>query len=192
VLLPWLAVLRASQRNRPALKHVREADLDALAARLASGDRTAFDPLYAALLPRALRLATMKMNADAAPDVAQNALLKVFARASEFEPGRACLPWFYAIVANEIQTARRKTARDVPSLDIEITADGDPETEMVQRELTRSLDLAIEALDEPSARAIAAMLGREPMPAIASATFRKRVSRAYAKLRLMLGGSDVR
>lgn len=179
-------------RDGPTLEYVREADLDALAARLASGDRIAFDPLYAALLPRALRLARMKMNEEVASDVAQNALMKVFARASDFEPGRPVLPWFYAIVANEITSARRKSARDVPNENIEITGEQNAETEMIQRELSRSLDLAIETLDDASARAIAAMLGREPMPAIAPATFRKRVSRAYAKLRLILGGSDVR
>ena len=171
------------------LNQVREADLDALLARLANGDRTAFDPLYAVLRPRAERLAQIKLG-DMASDVAQSALMKVFARASEFEPGRPCLPWFYGIVANEIQAARRKSARHVPSEEIEITAEGDPEKEMMRRELLRALDLAIEQADESNA--IAAMLGRAPMPAIPAATFRKRVSRAYAKLRLLLGGSHGR
>jgi RNA polymerase sigma-70 factor (ECF subfamily) len=169
-----------------SLTHVREADLDALLARLANGDRTAFDPLYAALRPRAERLAHMKLG-DMASDVAQSALLKVFARASEFEPGRPCLPWFYGIVANEIQAAWRRSARLVPSDGIEIAGDDNPEKEMIRREVLRALDLAIERADESDA--IAAMLGRAPMPAIPTATFRKRVSRAYAKLRLLLGGS---
>lgn len=169
-----------------SLTHVREADLDALLARLANGDRTAFDPLYAALRPRAERLAHMKLG-DMASDAALSALMKVFARASEFEPGRPCLPWFYGIVANEIQAARRRSARLVPRDGIEIASDDDPEKEMIRRELLRALELAIEQADESDA--IAAMLGRAPMPAIPAATFRKRVSRAYAKLRLLLGGS---
>jgi RNA polymerase sigma-70 factor (ECF subfamily) len=174
----------------PTLSRVREADLDALLGRLARGDRDAFDPLYAALRPRAERLTQMKLG-DHAADVAQSALMNVFARASEFEPGRACLPWFYAIVSNEIRSARRKS-RDVPEEQIEITAEGDdPETEIMRRELLRALEIAIEELDDQAADAIAAVLGRAPMPSVPAATFRKRVSRAYAKLRLLLGGRDV-
>ena len=71
---------------------LRETDLDALMGRLASGERAAFVPLYGALWPRALRLARARLGADGAADVAQSALLKVFARASEFVPGRPCLP----------------------------------------------------------------------------------------------------
>jgi RNA polymerase sigma-70 factor (ECF subfamily) len=169
----------------------READLDAWIARLAHGDRSAFEPLYAALLPRAMGLARMKLGPQAAPDVAQSALLRVFSRASEFEAGRPCLPWFYAIVSNEIRAYQRHDARVVPTEEIDMVADGDPESELAVRELARSLDLAIEALDVPSAEAIHAMLGRGPMPSLPSATFRKRLSRAYAKLRWMLGGRDV-
>lgn len=89
---------------------IPEAALDALMARLARGDRSAFDALYAALLPRAERLAAVRVGGSEAADVAQNALLRVFARASEFEPDRPCLPWFYAIVANEVRGANRQRA----------------------------------------------------------------------------------
>lgn len=170
----------------------READLDAWMTRLAGGDRSAFDPLYAALRPRARALAAARLRNPIAEDVAQNALLRVFARASEFTPGRPCLPWFYAIVANEIRGARRREARMVP---MEIAPDGmvdphDAESAMLERELERALALAIESLDEDSARAIAVVLGRAAPPDLAPATLRKRVSRAYAKLRLFLGGRD--
>ncbi len=163
-------------------------------SRLARGDRSAFDPLYAALRPRAVRLARVRLGDGDAADVAQSALSKVFSRASEFTPGRACLPWFYAIVANEIQAHRRKGARLV--LD-EAVGEGvvsdqdDAESQLLGRELDRALDLAIEALDEDAANSINAVLGRASVPKLSPATFRKRVSRAYAKLRLLLGGHDV-
>ena len=162
----------------------READLDELMARLANGDRSAFDPLYGALRPRALRVAS--------PDVAQSALLKVFANASEFTPGRPCLPWFYAIVANEVRSARRRDARDVPMpiADDALVHDDDAEKALAARELERALELAIDALDPESANAIHSLLGRAPLPNVAPPTFRKRVSRAYAKLRILLGGHD--
>ena len=162
----------------------READLDELMARLANGDRSAFEPLYAALRPRALRVAS--------PDVAQAALLKVFANASEFEAGRPCLPWFYAVVANELRAARRREARDIPMpiADDALVHDDNGEKALAARELERALELAIDALDPDSANAINSLLGRAPLPDIAAPTFRKRVSRAYAKLRVLLGGHD--
>jgi RNA polymerase sigma factor (sigma-70 family) len=173
---------------------VREADVDGAMARLARGDRSVFEALYTALRPRALRLAQMRLGAADAPDVAQAALLNVFARASEFTPGRPCLPWFYAIVANEIQARRRQRARfargETPEAEV-ATEDASAEEQLVTREVERAIELAIDALDEDSANAIRAVLGRSAMPAGAPATFRKRVSRAYAKLRLLLGGQGV-
>jgi DNA-directed RNA polymerase specialized sigma24 family protein len=169
----------------------RERDLDALMARLSCGDRSAFDPLYEALRPRAVRLARARLDEGSAADVAQAALLNVFARASEFTAGRPCLPWFYAIVANEIQARRR---RDGPLVGGERPPDEqpaeghDPEVQLMERELERAMEVAVDALDVQSANAVRAMLGREPMPDVAAATFRKRLSRAYARLRALLGG----
>lgn len=173
-------------------REAREADLDAWMSRLAGGDRSAFEPLYAALRVRALRFARMRVGEQIAADVTQAALLNVFARASEFTPGKPCLPWFYAIVVNEIRGAERKSARLVPSeiRDDALVAEGDAESQMIERELARALELAVESLDDDAARTIAAVLGRAPLPACAPATFRKRVSRAYAKLRLILGVND--
>jgi len=157
-------------------------------ARLADGDRTAFDPLYRELRPRAIRAARRSLALDVADDVAQSALERVFFRAAEFERGRACLPWFYAIVGNEIRAARR--TRTHAPLDVEPTSDAiDADESIAVLELEIALDRAIGELDGPSAEAIAVLLGRAPPLALAAPTFRKRLSRAYARLRTMLGGS---
>jgi RNA polymerase sigma factor (sigma-70 family) len=177
-----------------------EKELDALMARLADGDRAAFDPLFTALYPRALRVARLRVDEHRAQDVAQSALLKVFSRASEFEPGRAVLPWFYAIVSNEVRAALRgSTDRGRVSLDVDderrqalVDEGEDPESRAVTRELERALEEAIELLDRSAAEAIYAVLGRAGRPEVESSTFRKRVSRAYARLRVVLGGSDGR
>jgi RNA polymerase sigma-70 factor (ECF subfamily) len=195
LLLCGLALLRAwrtRRRGRRALIEntalMSEAELDALMARLADGDRSAFDPLYRELRPRALRAARRVLAPDVADDVAQGALERVFFRAGEFASGRACLPWFYGIVANEVRGTRRKRAHaplivepaaDVPSADEAIA----------RRELERALDRAITELDGPSAEAIAALLGRAAPLTLAAPTVRKRLSRAYARLRTILGGS---
>jgi RNA polymerase sigma factor (sigma-70 family) len=172
---------------------VREAELDRLMGQLARGDRSAFEPLYFALRPRAVRLARARVGDAEADDVAQTALLKIFSRASEFIPGRPCLPWFYAIVANEIQSDRRKRSRfaEEEAMPNRAVDEDDAETQLVSRELERALELAIETLDDDAARTINAVLGRAPLPPVTASTFRKRVSRAYSKLRLILGGHDV-
>jgi RNA polymerase sigma factor (sigma-70 family) len=163
-----------------------EAELDALMDRLVDGDRSAFGPLYRALYPRALGLARRKLGAGSAEDVAQSALLRVFARAAEFERGRAVLPWFYAITANEVRGVLRRRAP--MELSVEPTVENDPESDLCSRELGLALDQAIASLDDDSAEAIRALLDRGPRPPIEPATFRKRVSRAYARLRTLLGG----
>jgi RNA polymerase sigma-70 factor, ECF subfamily len=169
---------------------VSEREIDRLMSRLAQGDRSAFDPLFRALHPRAFRVARARLGADAADDAAQSALLKVFARASEFEPGRPALPWFYAVVANEIRAvARRRPGGGDEALLAALPAEGDPERELALRELGRALDAAIDSLDGDAAACIASLLGDRPRPNIAPAAFRKRVSRVYAQLRLLLGGN---
>ena len=162
-------------------------------ARLANGDRSAFDPLFRALAPRAERFARAKVGAANAADVAQAALLKLFARASEFTPGRACLPWFYAVVANELRAVRRAAARATPSADphaLARPASGapqDPECDIVERDLLRAIDRALADLDDTSASAIAALVDGTRTCNVAPATWRKRLSRACARLRLLIG-----
>jgi RNA polymerase sigma factor (sigma-70 family) len=165
-----------------------EAALDALMARLAAGDRAGFEPLFRALSPRALRFARARLAPDRADDVAQSALLKVFAHASRFVPGRAVLPWFYAIVANEIRSARRQERRQLGLAEGQDSPHvGSHEDAVLERELLRALEQAIDELDHATAQTLHAQLGRTERPVLESATFRKRVSRAYARLRLLLG-----
>ena len=158
--------------------------------RLAVGDRSAFDPLYLALHPRALSIARRRLHDEAlAQDAAQESLIRVFSRASEFARGAHVLPWFYAVCANEVRAIERRrgvlTATDATS----DGASGEASAEEVlqREELNRALQHAIASLDVESADAIAALLGEGTRPRISDATFRKRVSRAYAKLRILLG-----
>ncbi len=163
-------------------------------SRLSQGEREAFDPLFRALYPRALRLARSKLAPDQATDAAQTVLMKVFARASDFEAGMPALPWFYAIASNELRTVLRRTATQGTRTVGEERADSvpggdDPERALLEQELRASLERAVASLDEASAEAIACMMGDRVCPGVAPSAFRKRVSRAYAKLRLLLGGA---
>lgn len=168
-------------------------------ARLSAGERAEFEPVYRELLPRARRVACRVVARDVADDVAQQALVSVFERACEFAPGRPCLPWFYAIVANELRAVVRRNQRALQRGANVVHADAlpsleDPESLLVERELRRALELARGAIDETSAEAIAVMLGDAEAPSVPNATLRKRLSRAYARLRAILagpGGIDV-
>lgn len=170
----------------------REAELDELMARLSGGDRSAFRSLYEELRPRTSRVVASRVPASAVPDVVQTVLMKVYASASEFEAGKPCLPWFYAIVANEIRAARRRDARLVlvESPDDALVETSEPESILVRRELERAVQGAVDSLDEDAANAIRSMLGLAAAPDVPAATFRKRVSRAYARLRFLLGGQN--
>jgi RNA polymerase sigma-70 factor (ECF subfamily) len=185
VLLPRLALL-------PPREVTPERDLDLLMNRLADGDRSAFEPLFRSLWPRALSAARRRLEAQAASDAAQSTMMKLFARAPEFERGAAVLPWFYAIAANEIRAIVRRSRAEIELDDDAAGSGGDPERSAMDRELRAAVAQAIEQLDGPSAEAIAALLGERERPRIDDAAFRKRVSRAYAKLRMLLGGHGER
>jgi RNA polymerase sigma-70 factor (ECF subfamily) len=169
-----------------------ETNLDALMARLADGDRAAFEPLFRVFHPRALRLARLRLNEADALDAAQSALVKVFARASEFTAGRPALPWFYAVAANEVHAISRRArasagrADAVDAIDA-VHASTDPEQELAKAELRAAVADAIDTLDPASASAIAVLLGDAEPQALSSVAQRKRVSRAYARLRNLLG-----
>jgi RNA polymerase sigma factor (sigma-70 family) len=169
-----------------------EAELDSLMDRLADGDRAAFDPLYKALRPRAVRLARARLGDAHAEDVAQAVLLRVFSRASEFERGRAVLPWFYAIAANEVRAAARRHHPAGSDADPLPSSSPNPESQLLQQEMHRALDRAIADLDDDAAQALTAMLEERPPRDVQPSTFRKRVSRAYSRLRVILGVPDGR
>ncbi len=183
---------------------VTEAELDGWMARLASGDRAAFEPLFRALRPRAARFARCRLPAAQAEDTAQNALLKVFAKASEFTPGRPVLPWFYAVCTNEIRAEQRRdtsratrsrssaAASATASASLEIPS-GEPSAEemLLRDELESALRRAIDSLEGDHAAAIASALGHAARPDIPDATFRKRLSRAYQHLRAILRGGEL-
>ncbi len=199
MLLPRLPVLPCSGgRSAVSCLLVRdpsEEELDACMARLAQGDRAAFDPLFRALYPRAMRLARRELAPDRAADAAQSVLMKVFVHAGEFCAGRPVLPWFYAIAASELRTLRRRGASERrrgagETRVADLPGPGDPERDLATRELHDSLARAIALLDDDSAAAIASMLHGTERPDVKAGAFRKRVSRAYARLRWLLGAFD--
>jgi len=73
--------------------------------RLADGDREAFHPVFALLLPLLRRFASRSLPSHEAEDAAQEALVKIYSRAHEFDSSRDGLSWALGITAYEIQEA---------------------------------------------------------------------------------------
>ena len=163
----------------------QEPELDALVAKLADGDRTAFDPVFRHLWPPALRLcrSMLKNEADAA-DAAQEAMEKILERASDYDRKRAALPWALAIVAWECRTILRKKSRRR-----EVGADMAPEApvegtdvDFEQRELIQNAVAILGELSEPDRETLIATF-QDEAATVAGATFRKRRERALKRLR---------
>jgi RNA polymerase sigma factor (sigma-70 family) len=154
--------------------------------RLADGDRDAFHPVFVRLWPLLRGFAGRYLSAEDAEDAAQEALVKVFARAAAFDRRRDALSWTLGIAAYEIKTARRRRQRrredGEPLLEI---GDGraSPEALAIAREREDAVEAALALLDPADAATLRAYAADSPPP-VSGATFRKRVQRALARLRL--------
>ncbi|HEU5055116.1 MAG TPA: sigma factor [Kofleriaceae bacterium] len=166
------------------------AQVNALMARLADGDRSAVAPAFDLLWPVLQRFCRRALASDAdGEDAAQEAIVKLFARAASFDPGRDGLAWALAIASWECRTVRRRAGRrrEAP-LDAaaEMAADGDTEATVAARELAAAAREALAELDPGDAATVMAALSEEPgarPAAVAPATFRKRLERALGRLR---------
>lgn len=86
--------------------------LDRALARLALGDRTAFDQVYVLLAPALTGFVRKAMVDDAeGEDAAQNTLMKVFGRVSDYRPGTDALAWVLTLAAFEVATLRKRRRR---------------------------------------------------------------------------------
>ena len=162
-----------------------DTDVNALMARLADGDRAAFTPLFQQLWPSVLRFCTsiLKHEADAA-DAAQQAMEKIFVRASDYDQGRSAMPWALAIASWECRTIVRKRVRrrEVPdSASADLVGGADAEEDLANRELTMAATDALGELSDSDRETLLAAFW-EQIPS-AGATLRKRRERALTRLR---------
>lgn len=158
---------------------------------LADGDRAAFDEVYERVWPLVRAFVGRHLRSGEAEDVAQEALLRVFARAGEFDRDRDALAWILGIAAWQIRTHRtRERRRREESLDEEKhdrdAVDLSPEEAAVRRERDLLVGQAMAALGPSDAATLQSYMTNE-RPAIAQATFRKRVQRAVERARALMG-----
>ncbi|HVT14852.1 MAG TPA: sigma factor [Thermoanaerobaculia bacterium] len=153
---------------------------------LADGDREAFHPVFVRLWPLLRGFAVRCLPRDEAEDAAQEALLRVFARAAEFDRRRDALSWVLGIAAYEIRSARqrRRRRRESPAdvLAERPAAGRSPEAAAVAGDLERALAAALAALPSRDAETLLAY-ARGDRPDLPGPTFRKRVQRALGRLR---------
>ena len=172
----------------------RYEQLDASLAALAAGDRSAFEVVYAQAYPAVNRFLMRMMQGDTeAEDVCQTALLKVFERASEYDPGRPAMPWILGIAAWEARTLRKKRRRRrdqglTPTLLDSLQDPGaSPATQAIRSELHDELERIIGELRPIDVETLEAALDRRTPSGVSATTFRKRMQRALERLRAVWG-----
>lgn len=164
---------------------------------LRDGNRDAFHPVFVRLWPLLSGFTARHLPAEDSEDAAQQALLNVFSRATEYDPARAALPWVLGIASYEIKTARKKRQRrreQDPGPEIfesRPAAGPSPEELLLERDLELALESALGALRPQDADTLRSY-ARSELPEIAAATFRKRVQRALVRLRSAWGGETCR
>ena len=170
------------------MERVPKTDLQGLMERLADGDRSAFHPVFESLWPLLRRFAARHLGPGEADDAAQEALLRVFRRAAEFDPTRSALAWALGIAAFEIRTARRKRQRRredaVPAGAFKSARDPapTPEETAMQADMETMMRDALGTLRPEDAETLR-LYSRGERAHVAAATFRKRVERALTRLR---------
>jgi RNA polymerase sigma-70 factor, ECF subfamily len=136
-----------------------------LVTRLKSGEIDVLTPLVQAYQQKALRTAWLvTQDSVLAEEVTQTAFIQAYDCIDQFDVSRPFLPWFLRIVVNlAVKSARKQTrtlSLDAADIDsetafAELLADHrpDPETEVEQRELERTVQQLLEQLS-PEQRAV--------------------------------------
>lgn len=154
-------------------------------ARLADGDRSAFHAVFERLWPPTQRLCRHMLQHDAdASDAAQEAMKKIFERASDYDPERPALPWALTIAAWECRTVLRRRARrrELSSDHALDPSDAASEDRFVERGLVQAALVALEGLSATDRETLIATFADEAS-SVTGATLRKRRERALERLR---------
>lgn len=181
VSLPSESVSRESAVRAP------KATLTAALARLADGDRAAFDVVYAEAKPlveQFVRRALTSGNGDFATDgddIVQRTLIKIFEQCHRYDRDRSGGAWVVTLAAFEVRSVlrdgRRARAR-LSATDNRIADPHDgPEALAAARELLLAAEVALGQLSELDRETLLTSLSGDG-GVIRGATFRKRLERA--------------
>lgn len=167
--------------NADARKRVND-----LMIRLADGDRSVFDEVYAALWTVLAAFCGKMLPGADAEDAAQQALLKVFSRASTFDRTGDAFTWAVTIASWEVRTIQKQTIRarttSVGGHDPVDPAES-AETIVSRGQLVAAARQVLGTLSESDQQTLVASFNDESPSSLPGATFRKRRERALARLR---------
>jgi RNA polymerase sigma-70 factor (ECF subfamily) len=139
----------AQTRPGPPREEARRAD-DALMARIAQGDARAFSELVDSRLDRVMAVARRMLgNETEAEDVAQEAMLRLWRQAENWDGGRAQIStWLYRVTVNlcidRIRARREETTPEIP--DTQVAAS--QQQTMEEADLRDLMDRTLQALPE--------------------------------------------
>jgi len=155
---------------------------------LSSGDREAFTSVFDILWPIYRRYATQHLVAADADDAAQEALLKLFRRADEFDPSRDAAAFCIGVAFHEIRTWRRKRwrRREDEVEPARISGPHEPEDAIASREADEMIEWGLSRLSPEDRETLTLYAHDERAPRVAAPTFRKRVQRALGRMRAIL------
>jgi DNA-directed RNA polymerase specialized sigma24 family protein len=155
-------------------------------ARLADGDRSVFDEVYTVLWPIISAFCGRTLSNADAEDAAQQALLKVFDQATQFDRERDVVTWALSIAVWEVRTIRKRYQRsktsDLAECELPSAAEN-PELLTADRQI---MGAALDVLGQLSAADQATLLAtfsEEAPEGVGGATFRKRRERAMTRLK---------
>jgi RNA polymerase sigma factor (sigma-70 family) len=163
------------------------AELSVGMARLAAGDRSAQKPVFEAVWP-AVRAFCRRVLKDesAAEDAAQQAVIRLFEQASDFQRDADALSWALEIASWECRTQLRRRGRSREGA-LNAASLGVPSAEPTPEQSLEELELqaAVREVVGELAPAQRAALGEKNEPRISDATWRKRRERALTRLKTL-------
>jgi RNA polymerase sigma-70 factor (ECF subfamily) len=168
------------------MEAARRRQIQAWMVQFADGERAAFQPLFDALWPVLLAFTSRTLDRTPdAEDAAQQAMLKVFSRISDFDRGRDGLSWALGIAGYEVMTLRRQRARrreaGPAALDRVEQEGADVEVRAITEELRQTVLAVLGELPERDRAALAYAFTGDTPPT--DETSRKRRFRAIERLR---------
>ena len=157
-------------------------------AALADGDRDAFDAVYRTMWPLLVRfMGAVCGERTVAEDMAQQAMMKVMAKASTFDRARDALAWSMGVAVNEYRSYRRKRGnRPTEPLDLASSArsdDEDPEAVAISNDLGDAARSVLRELRPQDLEVVLAAIYETARPPVTGAAFRKRLQRAMENTR---------
>jgi RNA polymerase sigma-70 factor (ECF subfamily) len=146
---------------------VRATEVE-LTQRLLAGDESALAPLLETIQRKVFQYTWLMCGQrEDAEEVAQDTLLKVSQNWRQLQDPQRIKPWMFSIARNCCLMKRRKSvfapAAELPVDDLPLTtSEPDPETQLLQHEITAELEAALRLLPD-TYRAVLLLRDREEM-----------------------------